>query len=185
MEELVYMNDQDKEGAPTISAPWIAYAHKVIAAFGDDPEIAVDIGDADVSEGFLTIEIICTNYVKYKALQEIVNAPDEISGVRIDMRFTYTGTDRDKRTSLYEAALRGNPYFNSVIQLSDPRDENVKYTFALFNNEVVQYFDDDISDYYGCNNMVPEDLFREILKDDPEIRLCQVHKDTDDEQVDG
>ena len=78
---------------------------------------------------------------------------------------------------MMKAALGGNRYFNSVIQTSDPRDETVKYTFALFNNEIVQYFNDDISDYYGCDNMVPEDLFREVLEDDPEIRLCQVHKD--------
>ena len=180
MKEIMYMSEN-----PSMSAPWIAYAHKVIAAFEKDPDVTVDIGDADVSGGFLTIEIICKNYVKYLALQEILKRPEPISNVRIDMVFTYSGTERDKQISLYETALGGNPYFNSVIQLSDPREETVKYTFALFNNEIVQYFDDDISDYYGCNNMVPEDLFREVLKDDPEIRMCQVHMATNDGQVDG
>lgn len=171
----MYTNDKDTN--PKISAPWITYAHKVNAVLSADPDITVDIGDADVSGGFLTIEIISTDYIKYLALQEILNQPEPISGVRIDLRFTYTGTDRDRRISMLKAALSGNRYFNSVLQTSDPRDETVKYTFALFNNEIVQYFNDDISDYYGCDNMVPEDLFREILKDDPEIRLCQVHKD--------
>ena len=170
------MSEFIKNEDANISAPWIEYLHKVNAAFGCDPGITVDAGDADASGGFLTIELLCKSFSKCEALKKVLANPGEIGGVRIDMKVTYTGTEHDKEVELYKTALQGNPLFNSIWETEDPRF-HCTHSFVLFNNEIVQFFNDDISDYYGCTNMVPEDLFREVLAPTAEVKFNQAHKE--------
>lgn len=60
---------------------------------------------------------------------------------------------------LIEYALRGNPYFIQTLPKSTLFDYSIEFT-----NNIVQYFDDNLNDYFGNQNQLASVLFDQVLQ---------------------
>lgn len=61
----------------------------------------------------------------------------------------------------FEDIFVNNPYVESIV-----RTENFFYSslvYIIFNYEIAQYFNDDLSDAYGCCSKLYQDIAREIF----------------------
>ena len=65
---------------------------------------------------------------------------------------------------LYETIFEGNPVIEDVKNRVFP--DGVSHGYVRFKPEVVQFFDDNLSDYNGNWTGLAEDIAREIFEND-------------------
>ena len=67
------------------------------------------------------------------------------------------------------AAFERNPHFKDATSVETPAGAEVD--FCIMNKEVIQFFNDDLTDIYGNFNGLAEDILREITVDS-NINFC-------------
>ena len=152
---------QDK---PNLSPPWITYANEIIALFGADPEIKVKYEE----EEYL-LKLFVDNAIKADALSRII--PQEKGFGNVVLKIEVIPSDNiDDAKNIYKHAFSGNPNVAFVRTVED----NVKneYTYVVFNRIIAQFFNDDISDYYGNKSMLLQDIAREVLEQKNGVYYC-------------
>lgn len=164
------INDKEKEtdcmgSKLDLSAPWQAYRSKLNALFGGDDEVTV----SDVfSEGTgYVVHIEVKSHSKFNALSKLL--PKEVTFGNVVLKILLydkaNGADGDDYVALFNDAFRGNPVFNSVLDLTDFADTH--HYFVQFEPTVVQYFDDDLRDPNGYWTGLIQDVARDVFVDCP------------------
>lgn len=157
----------EKAGIFALSPPWILYHKKVQALFKDDPQVNVrDLGST--GDGNYVFLILVSDKKKADAIKAILR--DKIEMGNITVTITILGPDEDgiagsadkDDVSTYNAAFSGNPIFSRTVSMA-VYGSAVKY--CIFKCDVIQFWCDDISDYYGNCNCLAEDIAREVLKE--------------------
>ena len=158
-----------------LSPPWYSYQRKVNALFGRDPQVRVrDLHQVD--EYNYTLFILVQTEAKAQAIRALLPRIVEISGVTItsrifipvdkcEVRLERKGTD----AQLINEAFTGNPIFDRV---ESPKCElRPTWGFCIFKKEVIQFWDDDISNFYGLHTTLAETIALEILRD-VDLQFC-------------
>lgn len=147
-----------------LSAPWITYYKKIEALFGKDPEIKVIFDDETV-----TIRLFVDNEKKAEALTSLLPAVKVFGNVTVKIMVIPAdkiGAD----INLFEAAFKGNPIFEGCVTGSDPVTSSFNY--VVFKKEVVQFFNDDLSDVNGNCSTLYQELAKEIFGEKSGIYYC-------------
>ena len=63
---------------------------------------------------------------------------------------------------LYRKALDGNPLFSKVISLK-PEGSSNAFNYVMFKKEVVQFWDDNLSDPHGNITTLAQNIAGEVL----------------------
>lgn len=139
-----------------LSAPWYTYAKKVKAFFAYDDEVTV--GDLEkLGNGHYSLTITVTNPTKAYALEKLVK-PDTVFGeTHVFTDVALEGVDGTEK--ILKAAFKGHLAVADVAKKLVPGG---KVVYLRFLPEIIQFFDDDISDYSGnyteLINKVAEDI---------------------------
>lgn len=157
----------EKAAIFNLSPPWYTYHKKVQALFKDDPQVTVrNMGSTDSGNyGFM---ILISDKKKADAVKAILKNKIEMGNVTVTI--TILGPDEDDIVgsadkddiSTYEAAFSGNPIFSRTVS-ETIFGFSAKY--CVFNCEVIQFWCDDVSDFYGNYNGLAEDIAREVLNE--------------------
>lgn len=150
-----------------LSSPWTILYREIEAMFKQDPEVKVLL-----DEGRKVIKIYVNNAWKAAALCELMEEERHYGNVTVCIQVVPSNetADNDKHEfanpmEIFETAFKNNPTLSYVKGQSQIFD--VSY-YVVFKNEVVQYFNDDISDVNGnCSTLYQEiakDIFRKSLK---------------------
>jgi len=155
-----------------LSPPWVLYYKKLNTLFEYDKDVLV-IYDEDEME----IKLYCSDNNKSEALSLLL--PNTISFGDVELKITVIPsnekTNRVKitinnpETAIYVLFNTNNDYVESVEVIPTPFG---KFTYVIFVKEVVQYFEDDLSDFYGVKSTLCEDIAREIFKDIDGVFFC-------------
>ena len=157
-----------------LSPPWYSYQRKVLALFGKDPEVRVrDLHQVD--ECNFTLFILVRNEGKAQAIRALLPRIVEVGGATItsrifipvdecEVRLEMKGTD----AQLLKEAFTGNPIFDRIETL---RSDMSAWGYCIFRKEVLQFWDDDISNFYGLHTTLAETIALEILKD-VDLQFC-------------
>lgn len=135
-------------------SPWVNFYKEIEALFGRDPEIRVEIDDADKK-----VTLYVSNGDKAEALSRLL--PDTKTFGNIEVRIEVINENDPDNWDLlenYEMAFKGNPAFESVKESVTPFGT---FRYVLFSKQVVQYPNDDIGDAHQIRST----LFQEIAKD--------------------
>ena len=165
--ETLEINQDDAVGRtekPNLSPPWITYANEIIALFGADPEIKVKYEE----EEYL-LKLFVDNAIKADALSRII--PQEKVFGNVILRIEVIPSNNlDDAKNIYKHAFSGNPNVAFIRTVED----NVKneYTYIVFNRIIAQFFNDDISDYYGNKSILLQDIAREVLEQKNGVYYC-------------
>ena len=145
-----------------ISPPWVTYVHYLEALFDVDPQIAFNI-DWEVPSVVLTTN----NPDKAAALNWLL--PDEKQFGNITLTI---GIDCDNISNLafttakelFETAFKNNPVFAYVVV---PSTEywTVPFTYVVFKNHVVQFFNDNLNDPRGLMSTLYQEIASEVFAD--------------------
>ena len=163
-----------KDELVRLSPPWHTYQRKVFALFGRDPEVLVrDL--VEVDECNYTLIIISSNQVKAEAISALLGRTVKISGVTITIRIfgpdSFCEVEPPKQirdAQLLEDAFQGNPIFDRIAAHSF---HNIQIVYCIFKKEVLQFWNDDLSSFYGVHSTLAEILAYEILKN-VKVQFC-------------
>lgn len=143
-----------------LSAPWIIFYKQVEAFFKRDPDVEVGFNSDDY---VLTIRV--RSAVKAEALSKLIPQTKEFGNVTITIKII-ADEDEDVTLSIIRRALDGNPIVNDIMTV---KEFGMQAGFVIFNKEVVQYFNDNLTDAYGLCSTLYQDLAKDVLGEHPGI----------------
>jgi hypothetical protein len=158
----------------SLSPPWWILYSKICTSIGSDPTLHVQ--PMHNGDTVYYIDILAPNVTRGKALRTILNPQYDIGNITVYVRvFDSTGTEitsknTDPVEKIIEAikiALGTNPYFVEVIdtrgKLPPMQETIIGQIVIVFKKAVIQFFNDDISDYYSNYNSVAMNVFKDVL----------------------
>lgn len=156
-----------------LSPPWYTFANEVLNTVGKDPNVQVD-SLRQVSSSKYSLMIRVKGLQRARALATIIRNTATFGNITVTVIVkTTSGTiAKPYPTStltalqiaqLYRIAFRTNILFSFVtIRAFVPG--SARAVFPVFAKRVVQFYNDDLSDFYGNYNNVAAFSFRDVLK---------------------
>lgn len=149
-----------------LSPPWIVLYNKMKAFFKQDNEVHVGYDDNEKK-----IVVYVDNAKKAEALSWWL--VDEIEFGNIKVKITVVPSNKVSEETFDSVtindAFKGNTALNGIRNVSA---YGFDMTFVIFNAVVVQYNTDDISDYYGMQSTLYEDIARDIASPLTGVYYC-------------
>ena len=145
-----------------VSPPWYTLLHKFEALFGDDPELTVGFESNDDGY-FITLE--SRNSTKLDALEKMLKPALDFGNVGVKLKFKVS----NDAPSTYERAIdafSGNPMFEDILPRSFMPGAQIDQVCVIMKKDIVQFFNDNLDDFYGNLNLLPTDIAKEIFADE-------------------
>lgn len=156
--------ENTKEQNVGISSPWMTYYKKLVALFFDDPELEVKWNEDEKS-----IIIESTNTFKIMALEKLLEPTVTYGNVTITVKCLVKDGSEESVASIFRTAFAGNPHISEVIEQETMGC--IDQTFVLFKPEVIQFFNDDLTDYHGNWNGLSEDIMRDVINKNLRVNI--------------
>lgn len=170
------MSLDSKKFAPKVvevdmQSPWVTIYNKFKAMFSNDIDLKISELEGPDNK-VATFEITSTNTDKINALSNILNDYFILGNVKLAVKF---GVINGSNVEFINTKKRRNHIDQDIIftafennnALDDVR--TIKFpggfpvTYILFVKEVVQFYNDDMTDLYGNYNGLYEDIARDIF----------------------
>ena len=147
-----------------LSSPWVNFYRELDALFLQDPEVRV-MYDEEANEVKLYVE----NARKADALTQLLPAEKTFGNVTLKITVIPANEANISKADLLAEAFDGNPAL-SYIQHVDAVIGSFDY--AVFQNVVVQYFNDDLSDINGLKSTLYQDIAKDVFGEDAGVFFC-------------
>ncbi len=147
-----------------LSAPWVNFYRELEALFAQDPEVRV-VYEEETNEVKLFVE----NARKADALAQLLPAEKAFGNVTLKIAVIPANDEGVSKAELIAEAFDGNPAL-SYIQHVDAVIGSFDY--AVFENKVVQYFNDDLSDLNGLKSTLYQDIAKDVFGEDAGVFFC-------------
>lgn len=147
-----------------LAPPWITYINQIQALFDGDPQIACNI-NWSASEPSITL---ATNNGDKATALAILLPPTKMFGnviltINIDGPFSNRAFTSAKE--LFEVAFEKNPAFAYCVAPAQEGYQWIDFTYVVFKNCVVQFFNDNLNDPHGVVSTLYQDIAAEVFKD--------------------
>ncbi|NBI29006.1 hypothetical protein [Chengkuizengella marina] len=164
-------NNNSSEQDPMLSPPWVIQSQKIINTIGDDD--LVHIEPLKQVSGDYVLKVIVHDEAKAQALNTLIVKEYIYGNVRLLVEIE-EGLGRglkapspfiqtpEKIAELVVLALETNQLYKRVI-VAKRFDSFI--VFPIISAEVIQFFDDDISDFYQNFNGVASNVFQDVMLD--------------------
>lgn len=150
----------------SLSPPWDIYVSKVKALFKGDKEVVLKYDEDE-----RTLNMFVSSFVKAEALNKIMPKNVSFGNVSLIINIITPDDEISDIADTFRAAFKDNPNVTDIVSIKDPFDNYINY--MIFKKEVVQFYDDDISDIYGLCSTLNEDIAREVFSEfKSDIRFC-------------
>lgn len=144
---------------PKLSPPWYTFAKELAMLFQYDDE--VEVADRIDIDQTIVVEVNAPED-KFEALRLLIPDKKTFGNVIVNIEVQHV---RDKMVPLpedvFKVAFRNNPVATVVNRQAS--EITPSQTFVMFKKEVVQFFNDDISDYHGNKSTLYEDIARDVF----------------------
>ena len=153
-----------------LSPPWITYINELIALFDCDPQIGFNIAPDEQS-----VTIACNNGDKCAALAQLLPAAVEFGNIVFTITIDGPMSNRTfvSKKELFEVAFENNPVFAYAVA---PADEGYYWyptmTYVVFENCVVQFFNDNLNDCHGIVSTLYQDIALDVFADEACDGVC-------------
>lgn len=147
-----------------LSAPWVEFYRELEALFAQDPEVKV-VYEEENNEVKLFVETAR----KADALTQLLPAEKTFGNVTMKITVVPANNLEVSKADLIAEAFDGNPalsyvqHVNAVVGAFD---------YAVFQNKVVQFFDDNLSDINGNKSTLYENIAKDVFGSDIGVFFC-------------
>lgn len=157
-----------------IEAPWMTFHKKVKALFENDPDIHVgDMYDAEKTNYAFDIEV--KKHDKFIALDRLLTGVKTFGNVTVGIVLYDEENAENDVLGLFKTLFDGNHIMDSIQTRVD--QTGTPWNYILFKPEVIQFYDDDMTDYNGNWSGLAEDIAREVFENnDMGIFFCTAAK---------
>ena len=152
-----------------LSAPWHTYRNMLAHMFSLDEDITVGniTGEGDALS--LRIDVL-NNRGKCEALNQLLKKTVAFGSVTLTISVENSFSNSDSAADIAKTALAYNRLVKDIVVKKDMTGTD--HTFVVFYPEVIQFFNDDLTDYCGNFNALAEDVAREIFNTDICANYC-------------
>jgi hypothetical protein len=147
-----------------LSPPWVNFYHEIAALFEQDPEVKVVYDEENY-----TIQLYVSNGRKADALAKLLPAEKDFGNVRICISVIPANENTEDPVSNFRDAFAGNAAVDNVVSIDTPFG---KMNYVVFVPQVVQYFNDDISDLYGNRTTLFQEIAKDVFGDTYGVNFC-------------
>ena len=148
-----------------LSSPWVTFYREIVALFGDDPEIKI-IFDEDE----YIIKMYVGNVHKAEALTQLIPPERTFGKVTLQVQIIPANTMDSTPAALFEMAFADNPALSFIRPVEGVFSNPMAY--VVFQNKVVQYFNDDLGDVYGNCSTLYQDIAKDVFGQQEGIFFC-------------
>ena len=148
-----------------LSPPWVTYYRELNELFRYDPEINV-LYDEENN----VIKLYVESPTKAAALGKLLPEEKQFGSVTLTIDIVPANKMVGARAADYIDAFKGNPIVNDVVKVKFPSFG--EFTYILFENKVVQYYNDNLADLNGFASTIYEDIARRVFDDIDGIFFC-------------
>lgn len=156
-----------------LSPPWNTYRNQLAALFAQDPQITVsEIREVEGQKANYNIDVEVKSHEKFVALDRVL--PQMISFGNVFVSVTLY--DEENRTEglpaveIFRTIFKGNPIVRDVKEAVDLTGKH--YGFVRFEPEVIQFFNDDLTDFNGNWSGLAEDIAKDVFNVNSSINFC-------------
>jgi hypothetical protein len=172
-------DDDDRK----LSPPWWTVQKKIKAMFKDDPDIEIkSVSKGGDASGVTYVFYLDTpDAAKAIALEKILKT--EYNFGNIKLKVTVRVTNANNKTvlpaeSIYDNYLDALATTPAVVDIRHVVDMfGTKWIVIDFKKEVVQFWNDDLTDYYGNWNGLYTDIATDIFKYNPAVKYTIAETD--------
>lgn len=155
---------------PSISPPWLTLWNKLKASLGNDP--AVDVSDLDQSATPYKVTVTVKEKPKAEGIASLVKPRHEFGHVAVVVIVKNAGSEvvpvvpksAQDLVKLVKSAFDGNKWYKKV-------ETKILFgklqVYPIFEKGVIQFANDDFSDYYDNYNGVVAAVIKEVLVEWP------------------
>ena len=152
-----------------LSAPWQIYYKELCELFKHDSEVRI-VYDTDEQ----VINIYVENTAKADAMAAVLPTEKEFGGVTVYINVIPANPTFKKaksvRATIYEDLFRGNPIVDDIVTIEGVMTNPI--TYVIFKKEVVQYYNDSLSDAHGMCSTLYQDIAKRVLDAGEGIFFC-------------
>lgn len=142
-----------------LAPPWVTYHRKLTKFFEYDEGVVVGALNQD-KDGY-TINILTDSAEKALALIKTLSLEKDFGGVKVSLYIT-TDTMHDI-CDVVEAAFSGNELFAKLEKAELIPGSGLEMAYAVLRPEVLQFRNDNASDYKGNTTMLAADVACDIF----------------------
>ena len=144
----------------SLSSPWSIYYKQLESLFSRDPDIELAFND---KEYVITMRV--KGSAKAEALAQLLPATKQFGNVTVQINIVPSNIG-DTRLDLFARAFDGNPIVSEIIET---HTFGMDAAYVVFEREVVQYFNDDLSDAHGVCSTLYQDIAKEVFGEEAGI----------------
>jgi len=147
-----------------LSSPWDIYYKQIEALFGEDPAVTVVLDEEEYE-----LKLYVEGATKAEAIEQLLPSKKEFGNVTLKITVIPSNASDMSRVALIEKAFEGNPALVDILSgeiLSNP------VNYVIFEKEVVQFFNDDLSAVGGICSTLYQDLAKEIFGEKEGVYFC-------------
>lgn len=140
-----------------LSAPWETLRHEMEQLFGSDPDIKIAFDEQSYE-----LKLYVDGERKAAALTKLLAKEKTYGNVTVKIEVIPANTTDETIAELYKDAFDGNEVVDEVLTVKLPGGGAANY--VIFKNEVVQFFNDDISDPQGLESTLYENIADDVFE---------------------
>jgi len=152
-----------------LSAPWQTYYKELSLLFEHDDEVRI-VYDTDEQ----VINIYVENTAKADAMAAVLPTEKDFGAITVQINVVPANPTFKKaksvRGTIYEDLFRGNPIVDDIVTIEGIMTNPI--TYVIFKKEVVQYYNDSLSDAHGLCSTLYQDIAKRVLDADEGIFFC-------------
>ena len=138
-----------------MSTPWQGFYRKIEAMFEKDPEVTCRYDDDKKK-----ISLLVDSQAKAEAIDKILPYKKDFGGVEVTIEVKPSNLGASIG-SIYKTAFAGNPIFNDAFTIEGIYDNPM--TFVMFNQQIIQFWNDNLGDPNGNYTTLPQTVAQEIF----------------------
>ena len=146
-------------------SPWIGYYKEIKSLFQEDYTVKVKYDDSKN-----TIKLYVEDEEKADALAQLLPNRKVFGNITINIDVIPANKVETPKIDLFRKAFEGNGAV-AYIETVDNVSSNA-FHFVVFQPEIVQYYNDDLSDINGLRSTLYQDIAKEIFGEREGIYFC-------------
>lgn len=145
--------------------PWGEYFNQLEAFFKEDDGVRVEYDNEAMA-----IKIYVEGDAKADALSKLLPTSKKFGNVEVKVNIIPANSLDTSRISLFRRALEGNKAVADIETVYGVSSND--FSFVIFEPEVVQYYNDDLSDFNGICSTLYQDLAKELFGENEGVYFC-------------
>ena len=146
-------------------SPWVEYYKKIKSLFAQDQNIKVKY-----DESSNTVKIFVEDQEKADALTQLLPNRKEFGNVVVNIDVIPANKVETPKIDLFRKAFDGNGALSYIETVSGISSND--FNFVVFQPEIVQYYNDDLSDINGLRSTLYQDIAKEVFGEREGIYFC-------------